>query len=250
MRRIPDLDAPKPHISRVYDYLLGGKDNFAAEDVADQIIAQLPAVQVGVRAQRDLLGRVVRYLVGEAGLRRLPTAENVHGATRSTRRPRWSTSNILNFALRLVLLADDKVTFAAAAMNPPDPGVAFSRLPGGARAPGLGSADRPAALRHPALHPEERIPSRWSRRYARCPRAATCSSTTCWTARHRASAALQEAMQKGLGRTQFRTLRADPELSWSSPVWCSCHGHLDPGTPGIQHHPVLGLAAAGVASKA
>jgi hypothetical protein len=70
----------------VYDYLLGGKDNFAADRaVGDQLIAQLPAVQVGVRAQRDLLGRVVRYLVGEAGLGQLldigsglPTAENVH----------------------------------------------------------------------------------------------------------------------------------------------------------------------------
>jgi hypothetical protein len=45
----------------------------------------MPAVQVGVRAQRDLLGRVVRYLVGEAGIKQLldigsglPTAENVH----------------------------------------------------------------------------------------------------------------------------------------------------------------------------
>jgi hypothetical protein len=50
----PGPDASKPHISRVHDYLLGGKDNFAADRaVADQIIAQLPAVQVGVRAQRD-----------------------------------------------------------------------------------------------------------------------------------------------------------------------------------------------------
>ena len=40
----------------MYVYLLGGKDDFAADRaVADQIIAQLPAVQVGVRAQRDLL---------------------------------------------------------------------------------------------------------------------------------------------------------------------------------------------------
>jgi len=70
----------------VYDYLLGGKDNAAADRaVGDQIIASLPAVQVGVRAQRDLLGRVVRYLVGEAGIRQLldigsglPTADNVH----------------------------------------------------------------------------------------------------------------------------------------------------------------------------
>ena len=74
----------------MYDYLLGGKDNFAADRaVADRIIASMPAVQVGVRAQRDLLGRVVRYLVGEAGIKQLldigsglPTAENVHQIAR------------------------------------------------------------------------------------------------------------------------------------------------------------------------
>lgn len=80
------FDPSQPHISRVYDYLLGGKDNYAVDRaVADRIIAAEPTVQLGVRAQRAVLGRVVRYLVGEAGLRQLidigsglPTAENVH----------------------------------------------------------------------------------------------------------------------------------------------------------------------------
>ncbi|MGD0063997.1 MAG: SAM-dependent methyltransferase [Streptosporangiaceae bacterium] len=85
-RHLAAVNATQPHIARVYDYLLGGKDHFAADRaVADRIIASMPAVQVGVRAQRDLLGRVVRYLVGEAGIKQLldigsglPTAENVH----------------------------------------------------------------------------------------------------------------------------------------------------------------------------
>ena len=64
------FDASRPNIARVYDFWLGGKDNYAADRaVADQMIASLPAIQVGVRAQRDVLGRVVRYLTGEAGLR-------------------------------------------------------------------------------------------------------------------------------------------------------------------------------------
>ena len=47
----------------MYDYLLGGKDNFAADRaVGDRIIASLPAAQIGVRAQRQVLARVVRYL--------------------------------------------------------------------------------------------------------------------------------------------------------------------------------------------
>src|SRR5215472_11697432 len=123
---MPDsgFDASRPHIARVYDYLLGGKDNFAADRaIADQMIASLPAVQVGVRAQRDLLGRVVRYLVGEAGLRQLldigsglPTAENVHEIAQSVE-PQTRVVYLDNDPIVLshakALLADDKVTFVA-----------------------------------------------------------------------------------------------------------------------------------------
>ncbi|HEY2576942.1 MAG TPA: SAM-dependent methyltransferase [Streptosporangiaceae bacterium] len=80
------FDTSRPNVARVYDYLLGGKDNYAADRaLGNQIIATLPTVQVGVRAQRALLSRVVRYLVRDAGIRQLidigsglPTAENVH----------------------------------------------------------------------------------------------------------------------------------------------------------------------------
>jgi hypothetical protein len=80
------FDPSRPHVARVYDYLLGGKDNFAADRaVGDQIIAALPEVKTGVEAQRAVLGRVVRYLVGEVGIRQLldigsglPTSDNVH----------------------------------------------------------------------------------------------------------------------------------------------------------------------------
>ena len=70
-----------------------------------------------------------------------------------------------------------------------------------------------------------------------------------------ASAILQAAMQKGLGRTKFRTFAQIRELFGGLelvepgvvlvPGW-----RPDPGTPGVRHHPVLGLAAAGVARKA
>lgn len=76
----------EPNVARVYDYLLGGKDNFAVDRTYGQRIATtVPGIEAGVRAQRDLVGRVVRYLVAEAGIRQLldigaglPTAENVH----------------------------------------------------------------------------------------------------------------------------------------------------------------------------
>jgi S-adenosyl methyltransferase len=83
---LAEFDPSHPSVARVYDYLLGGKDNFAPDRaLGDRIIASLPTVQVGVREQRALLGRVVRYLVGEAGIRQLidigsglPTVSNVH----------------------------------------------------------------------------------------------------------------------------------------------------------------------------
>ncbi len=80
------LDTSVPHIARVYDYWLGGKDNFAADRVvAEQVIASLPEIRLSVRAQRAFLGRAVHYLVAEAGIRQfldigtgLPSANNTH----------------------------------------------------------------------------------------------------------------------------------------------------------------------------
>jgi hypothetical protein len=112
------------NIADIYDYPLGGKDNFAADRaVGDRIIASMPAVQVGVRAQRDVLGRVVRYLVGETGTRQLldigsglPTAENVHEIAQRIA-PATKVVYLDNDPVVLshaqAILADNKVTFAA-----------------------------------------------------------------------------------------------------------------------------------------
>jgi O-methyltransferase involved in polyketide biosynthesis len=80
------LNTNVPHPARVYDYWLGGKDNFAADrEAAEQVIAANPNVLPGVRANRAFLGRAVRYLTAEAGIRQfldlgtgLPTAQNTH----------------------------------------------------------------------------------------------------------------------------------------------------------------------------
>ena len=78
----PDIPAP----ARIYDYLLGGKDNYPADRaVGEAMIAQLPNVRQAVQLNRSFLRRVVRYLVGEAGIRQiidvgagLPTVGNTH----------------------------------------------------------------------------------------------------------------------------------------------------------------------------
>jgi O-methyltransferase involved in polyketide biosynthesis len=75
-----------PNIARVYDYWLGGKDNYAVDRaVAEAIIAVFPDIQVTARAQRAFLTRAVHYLAAEAGIRQfldigtgLPSASNTH----------------------------------------------------------------------------------------------------------------------------------------------------------------------------
>jgi SAM-dependent methyltransferase len=82
----PQLDTNTPQSARVYDYWLGGKDHFAADRaVGDAIAAALPSIRTQVRAQRAFLGRAVRYLTREAGIRQfldigtgIPGAGNVH----------------------------------------------------------------------------------------------------------------------------------------------------------------------------
>jgi hypothetical protein len=80
------IDSSVPHPARRYNYWLGGKDNFAADrESADAIERKFPGMRAGIRANRDALGRMTRYLTAEAGIRQfldigtgLPTADNTH----------------------------------------------------------------------------------------------------------------------------------------------------------------------------
>ena len=74
------------HSARIWDYWLKGKDNYAVDrEVGDRIEEMLPDIVTQAREDRLFLGRVVRYLAGEAGIRQfldigtgLPTADNTH----------------------------------------------------------------------------------------------------------------------------------------------------------------------------
>jgi SAM-dependent methyltransferase len=87
----PSFDTSVAHIARVYDYWLGGKDNFAADRAAaEQAIAAYPDIVFSVRANRAFLARVVRYLVGQAGIRQfldigtgIPATNNTHEVAQS-----------------------------------------------------------------------------------------------------------------------------------------------------------------------
>src|SRR5271157_5559249 len=80
------IDITRPNVARIYDYLLGGKDNFATDrEAAIRLIAAIPDVAEIARDNRSFLGRVVRYLAIKGGIRQfldlgsgLPTQANVH----------------------------------------------------------------------------------------------------------------------------------------------------------------------------
>ncbi|SDT15734.1 SAM-dependent methyltransferase [Actinoplanes derwentensis] len=82
----PTLDATVPQTARIWNFLLGGKDNFAIDRaVGEQILASRPELAENARLSRAFLIRAVRYLAGEAGVRQfldigtgLPTANNTH----------------------------------------------------------------------------------------------------------------------------------------------------------------------------
>src|SRR5205814_10007441 len=85
------IDTTVPHSARIWNYWLGGKDNYAVDRAAgDQFSAIYPGIVDIARADRAFLGRVVRFLAGEAGVRQfldvgtgLPTADNTHQVAQS-----------------------------------------------------------------------------------------------------------------------------------------------------------------------
>jgi S-adenosyl methyltransferase len=83
--KFPDFDVSKPNVARVYDAMLGGKDNFAADrEFVAEVLRFAPMAPLGAISNRQFLRRVVRYLVVEAGVTQfidlgsgLPTQGNV-----------------------------------------------------------------------------------------------------------------------------------------------------------------------------
>jgi O-methyltransferase involved in polyketide biosynthesis len=248
----------------VYDYLLGGKDNFAADrTLGDQVIASLPTVQVGVRAQRALLGRVVRYLVEEAGIRQLidigsglPTADNVH-----------EIAQRLDPRTRVVYVDNDPVVLAHARALLAD-NTATIVVGGDLRQP-AGILGHPDVVRHldwdqPAglllcgvLHHilDEEHPAELTQTLAAAlPSGSYVFIHHLLDSGDPAIADVQAAFRNGMGRGQFRTWAQIESLFGGLelvepglvlvPDW-----RPDASTPSADAFPVLRLACAGVARK-
>jgi hypothetical protein len=90
-REPPKIDITVAHPARIYDYWLGGKNNFTADrEAAEATLAVNPYILPGVRANREFLAAAVRYLAGEAGITQfldigsgLPTENSTHEAAQS-----------------------------------------------------------------------------------------------------------------------------------------------------------------------
>ncbi|XVQ13546.1 SAM-dependent methyltransferase [Spirillospora sp. CA-255316] len=86
------IDVTKPSIARAYDVVLNGKDNFEVDRAfVDEIVKIIPELYDVAAYNRQILGRGVRYLAGEAGLRQfldlgsgLPTVQNTHQVAQET----------------------------------------------------------------------------------------------------------------------------------------------------------------------
>ena len=260
-------DTPQPNIARIYDVLLGGKDNYAPDrEVAGRIEQALPAVHLGVRQQRAVLGRVVRYLVGEAGLRQLidigsglPTADNVHQIAQRLE-PSTRVVYVDNdpgvLAHARALLADSKQTVVA---------------PGDLRDPAAILAEptlsqhidfeQPVGLllcgilhyvldeEQPARIIKELVDALPSGSYVFIHHLITPDATA-----DEGTVAAEAALRQGVGRGQFRAMAEVAAffegLELVEPgVVTVTEWRPDEDTPSLADNPVLRLAAVGVARK-
>jgi S-adenosyl methyltransferase len=256
------FDASRPHVARVYDYLLGGKENFAADRViGDRMLASIPAVQLGVRAQRDVLGRVVRYLVGEVGLRQLldigsglPTADNVHEIAQRidpATRVVYLDNDPIVLSHAEALLADDTATFAVDGdLRDPDGILAHPDL-----RKYLDWEQPIGLLMCGILHyilDEENPAQVVATLYHALPSGSYVFIHHLLATQDPAAAILQDQMRSGLGRAQFRTtdevLRLFDRLELVEPGLVLVPDWR-PEPPTIRDHPVLEMACVGVARK-
>jgi SAM-dependent methyltransferase len=105
------IDPSVAHIARVQDYWLGGKDHFEADRLAgEEAVSHLPDMVASVRNTRAFLGRTVRFLAGECGIRQfldigtgIPTLSNTH-----------EVAQALEPATRVVYVDNDPMVLAHA----------------------------------------------------------------------------------------------------------------------------------------
>ncbi len=258
------IDTKRPSVARVYDYLLGGKDNFSVDrELGDRIKLKLPEVHVGVQQQRALLRRVVRYLVGEAGLRQLidigtglPTADNVHEIARAAEpdaRVVYVDNDPIVLSHARALLADNTSTIVVNGdLREPESILDHPQVQSH-----IDFSEPVGLLLCGILHyltDEEDPAGAVSQLMARLAPGSHLFIHHLVTTGDDAGAALEATLRQGVGSAEFRRAEeverffAGTELVAPGvvtvPEW-----RPDPDTLSVHKHPVLRLAVAGVARK-
>ena len=115
------VDPTVPSVARIYDYAIGGKDNFKVDrDAAQALVAEVPEALLFARENRSFLRRAVRFLAAECGIRQfidngsgLPTADNVHQIAQRSQpgaRVVYVDNDPVVLAYGRALLAEDRNT--------------------------------------------------------------------------------------------------------------------------------------------
>jgi len=105
------LDTSVAHIARVYDYWLGGKDNFTADRAAGEAtMAVYPGIRLSAQANRAFLARAVRHLAGTEGIRQFP--RHRHRAPHREQHPRSGPGHCAG--LQIVYVDNDPLVLAHA----------------------------------------------------------------------------------------------------------------------------------------
>jgi hypothetical protein len=127
----PGVDAGRANVARVYDYLLGGTNNFTADQAAARNLLTIdPALRDVIKVNRAFLGRAVRFLA-EAGIRQfldigsgIPTEGNVHEIARDvapdSRVVYVDVDQVVVAHSRSVLAGDEKATVIEADLREPE----------------------------------------------------------------------------------------------------------------------------------
>lgn len=261
---VSQVDSNRPNIARVYDYLLGGKDNFDADrELGERIKQAMPGVRLGVEQQRAVLRRAVRYLVGEAGIRQiidigsgLPTAGNVHEIAQEVSADTkvvYVDNDPIVLAHARALMATNKTTLVI--------GGDIRRPAEILKDPDLNhliDLDQPVGLllcgiMHHILDEED--PAGITASY----RAALQSGSYVFihhlvATGDPSAAAAQAELRQGTGRGQFRPIEQiegffDGLQLVEPGVVTASEWRPEPDTPPVDTHPVLRLAVVGVGRK-
>jgi S-adenosyl methyltransferase len=110
------FDPNRPHVARIFNALLGGKDNYQVDrDVRDQLLARAPGMGALARDVRAFVGRVTRFLAGTAGVRQfldcapgMPNNENIHEVAQRENRE----ATVVYAAMDPVVLAHGRALLA------------------------------------------------------------------------------------------------------------------------------------------